>query len=142
MKSRVTAWAAAGLVAGLSVAAGGCSSSPATTSPSPSAVAPTSSPTQSFEAEQQRQAQLTPLLVACLANHKLIPAQDLAGQSWYRNGQVADNDAFVLWWHHNNGIVVKVNGTNQIIADLVQAAASNGTWPSVCGAIPSPSASS
>jgi hypothetical protein len=87
-------------------------------------------------AEQARAAKLQPVLVQCFASHGLIPASDLAGQSWYQSGKVTLNNAFYEWWREHEGLGVK--GRELVV--WLNDAASQGTWPtSICGPMPSSS---
>jgi hypothetical protein len=123
---------AASFIALSLLAATGCSS---TSTPSPEASA-----SQAITSEQQREAQLIPALVECLANHGVIPAKDLTNQSWYKSGHVTYNNEFSQWWENNNGLQVKIQDSYEQLESIVKAAATNGTWPSVCGSIPKVSA--
>ena len=90
----------------------------------------------SYHAEQARAAKLEPALVQCFASHGLIPARDLANQSWYKSGKVTVNNAFTEWWRENEGLAVQ----GRELVDWLHAAATNGTWPtSICGPMPSSS---
>jgi hypothetical protein len=81
-------------------------------------------------------AKLQPVLVQCFASHGLIPASDLAGQSWYQSGKVTLNNAFYEWWREHEGLGVK--GRELVV--WLNDAASQGTWPtSICGPMPSSS---
>lgn len=120
-------------LAGLTlVAASGCTSS---STPTPK------SSYASSAAQQQRETQLAPDLVACLAKNGIISKQSVAGQTWYKSGQVTDNNEFVVWFHDNNGIEINLNGNSETLQSLL-ASAANGSWPSICGALPTTSAGS
>jgi hypothetical protein len=111
----------------------GCSSGGSVKPPSP-----TPNPSQSFARELNREIQLRPVLVGCLAKNGLIPAKDL-DDSWYKAGHVTYNQAFIEWWRDFEGLPVKLNGTYQHLDDVVRFAATRGTWPAkLCGPIPSP----
>jgi hypothetical protein len=121
-------------LAGLTlVAASGCTSSSTPT--------PKSSYASSAAQQQQRETQLAPDLVACLAKNGIISKQSVAGQTWYKSGQVTDNNEFVVWFHDNNGIEINLNGNSETLQSLL-ASAANGSWPSICGALPTTSAGS
>ena len=111
----------------------GCSSGGSSNSPSP-----TPNPSQSFASELNREIQLRPVLVGCLAKNGLIPAKDLDA-SWYHAGHVTYNQAFIEWWPDFENLPVKLNGSYQHLDDVVRLAATKGTWPTkLCGPIPSP----
>jgi hypothetical protein len=100
---------------------------------------PAASASQSFSHELDREIQLRPLLVACFAQHGLIPARDLDSR-WYQNGHVTMNNYWVEWWHDFEGLPVKVNGTWMHLDDVARRAATSGFWPvKLCGTLPSAS---
>lgn len=96
-----------------------------------------SSYSQSFHRQLNREMQLEPVLVACLARHGIIPAKDL-DKRWYRDGRVIDNKYFIAWLREFNGFPVKVNGTSMHLDDVARKAATTGAWPTkLCGRLPS-----
>lgn len=124
--------------------------------------APKPSPTSSFQALTNREHQLTPLFVACLAKNN-IPLWDKAQgnmqiapvgtrEGWYRDGKVTTNDAYYEWIGDIEGTYpmgplyssLLVNG--QIPPNMpvgygnfdwwIHAAASSGKWPQICGTLP------
>jgi hypothetical protein len=115
-----------------------CSSSGPASKPSP---AP-------YEALINREDQLYPSFVECLARHDIPAWTKLTGsvqvaplgiqQGWYRNGKVITNDAWYRWIDHNNGRypLSPAFKPYQEIAQWVAAAAQHGTWPKICGPLP------
>jgi hypothetical protein len=123
------------LAAGI-VAAAGCNSAP-----SPSASSPAASASSSYFSELNRELQLRPVLVGCLAQRGLIPAKDLDSR-WYSNGHVTTNKYWTMWWSSFNGLPVKIDGTWMHLSDVARQAATDGTWPTaLCGPLPSASPS-
>ena len=123
------------IAAALLIVGAGCSGS---SSPSPQASA-AASYSSSFSGELNRELQLRPVLVACFARHRLIPARDLDGR-WYDGGHVITNRYWTEWWNDFNGLPVKVNGTWMHLADVARKAAEDGVWPTrLCGPLPSSS---
>jgi len=118
-------------VAMASVALSACTSSGSTN--------PQASFATSVANQQTRETELAPTLVGCLISKGLIPKKDVDGQAWYSSGHVTANNAFTEWFHDNNGLPVKLNGTTQTLQSVL-ATAANGSWPSICGPMPSTSA--
>jgi hypothetical protein len=87
---------------------------------------------------QQQLRAFEPALVQCFASHGLIPTSALTGQSWYHGGKVAADNNFYIWWTENDGI--KASGKELI--DWLSGAINNGTWPALCGPMPTVSPSS
>lgn len=106
----------------------------------------TASPAQNAALDPQR---LTPLFLECLAKHN-VPIWDKAEGNvtvasvgkklgWYENGHVVANNAF---YDHADVIEgfypISPDFTpKQTIATWVDDAVNNGTWPKVCGSLPS-----
>lgn len=127
----------AGALAAVAVFATACTSSGSPSASPP--VSPSASPSASGSAGTSRYTQLVPVVVACFAQHGLIPAKDLDSR-FYRNGHVIRNLYFDEWWRNNDGLPVKVNGAWTHLDDVVLNAAAKGTWPTnICGPLPSPS---
>lgn len=127
MRKQLAIWT---LAAVMVTVIAGCSSGG---SPGPGAL-PTAS--QSYFKELNREGQLRPVLVACLAQHGMIPHKYLDSR-WYRHGRVLRNKYWIMWWNSYNGLPVKVNGTEEHLADAARHAAEHGTWPTrLCGPIP------
>lgn len=108
-----------------------------------------SRPSDSFQATLDREAELYPLFVRCLASHdvpiwdraqgKLSVAPPGATEGWYRNGRVSRNEAFVSWLRQNSGTypLSPAFKPYKTIDQWVAAAAAKGTWPAkVCGPLP------
>lgn len=131
MSKQLAGWMLAAVMVAVTA---GCSSggSPGT-SPTPTA-------SQSFFTELNRELQLRPVLVACLAQHGMIKHKYLDSR-WYQHGRVIRNKYWTMWWSSYSGLPVKVNGTEEHLADAARHAAEQGTWPTkLCGPIPSPGA--
>lgn len=124
--------------------------------------APKPSPADSFEATAAREHVLYPLFVQCLAQHS-VPIWDKADgtmqvapegirEGWYKNGKVITNTSFYQWLGDAEGTYpmgplyssLLVNGqipdnTPVGYGNLdwwVQAAATSGKWPQICGTLP------
>lgn len=131
MTKQLAGWMLAAVMVAVTA---GCSSGG---SPGPG---PTPSASQSYFRELHREGQLRPVLVACFARHGMIPHKYLDSR-WYQHGRVIQNKYWIMWWGSYNGLPVKVNGTEEHLADAARQAAEHGTWPTkLCGPIPSPSA--
>jgi hypothetical protein len=128
-----------------------CSSSSSGTPSNASTTSSTPSATDSLTAMQNRERQLTPLFVQCLAQHN-IPIWDKSQGNqnvaalgtkggWYKNGQVTANTAFDLFFQDIEGTypISPDFKPEQMVAQWIDGAASTGTWPSVCGPLPSAS---
>jgi len=107
----------------------------ATPSASPSASATGSVAGNGGTAQQLRT--FEPALVQCFASHGLIPKSALAGQSWYHAGRVTAGNSFYIWWTENDA--VKAGGKE--LVEWLSDAINNGSWPAICGPMPSPASS-
>jgi hypothetical protein len=108
----------------------------ATPSASPSASSPSSGVAGNGGTAQQLRA-FEPALVQCFASHGLIPKSALAGQSWYHAGRVTPDNSFYIWWTENDAI--KAGGKE--LVEWLSDAINNGSWPAICGPMPSPASS-
>jgi hypothetical protein len=108
---------------------------PSTSSPSASASATGSVAGNGGTAQQLRT--FEPALVQCFASHGLIPKSALAGQSWYHAGRVTADNSFYIWWTENDAI--KPGGKE--LVEWLSDAINNGSWPAICGPMPSPASS-
>jgi hypothetical protein len=102
----------------------------------PSASSPSSGVAGDGGTAQQLRA-FEPTLVQCFASHGLIPKSALAGQPWYHAGRVTADNRFYIWWTENDAI--KAGGKE--LVEWLSAAINNGTWPAICGPMPSPPSS-
>jgi hypothetical protein len=147
---RFTSLLAASMFSAVMLLATACSSNGGSASSTHTASSPAQSATASQSATLSVQ-QLIPLFLQCLAGHK-IPIWDKAqgdmsvaslGQKegWYENGHVVANNALHTYFEDFEGDYPI--GTDfkpeQTIASWVDNAASTGTWPQVCGPLPSAS---
>lgn len=130
----VVAAGAAGLLLTASCA------SPDAPGATPSTSSPSASATGSVAGNGGTAQQLRtfePALVQCFASHGLIPKSALAGQSWYHAGRVTADNSFYIWWTENDAI--KAGGKE--LVEWLSDAINNGSWPAICGPMPSPASS-
>jgi hypothetical protein len=120
-------------------------------SPTSTSAIPSTTPnaTESLNAYLNRVRQLSEPFVQCLAQHDIRIWDRSQGYrnlatlgtkgGWYKNGRVLNNDVF-------DNAFEELEGTypmspdfkpDQTIATWINNAASTGTWPKVCGPVPS-----
>ncbi|HEX9538380.1 MAG TPA: hypothetical protein VGA04_09440 [Streptosporangiaceae bacterium] len=134
---RLAAVLAAGAAGLLLTASCASSNAPgATPSATPSATSTGSGVAGNGGTAQQLRA-FEPALVQCFASHGLIPKSALAGQSWYHAGRVTADNSFYIWWTENDAI--KAGGKE--LVEWLSGAINNGSWPAICGPMPSPASS-
>jgi len=131
-----------------------CSSSSTTPSASGSSGTPASSASPNasssgFLSTIQREDQLYPVFVQCLAQHNIPVWTKATGNvsvsdegtkdGWYADGKVTTNDAWYRWIDSHNGMYPM---SSELKPDLkidqwVDNAAQRGLWPSnLCGPLP------
>lgn len=129
---------------GLACAACGSTASPGADGSSSPATSPTSG-TSSATSATLTVDQVAPLIVACFADHHLIPKSALAAEktakpradssAWLHDGKVSDNGPFGEWYRAT-GSAVAVRGKT-IDSWVHEVAASSSAWPtSTCGPMP------
>ena len=136
-RQRLAAVLAAGAAGLLLTASCASSNAPgATPSANPGASSTDSGVAGNGGTAQQLRA-FEPALVQCFASHGLIPKSALAGQSWYHAGRVTADNSFYIWWTENDAI--KAGGKE--LVEWLSGAINNGSWPAICGPIPSAASS-
>jgi hypothetical protein len=130
----VLAAAAAGLLLTASCTS---SSAPGATPDTSLNASPTGSGVAGDSGSAQQLRAFEPALVQCFASHGLIPKNALAGQSWYHAGRVTADNSFYIWWTENDAI--KASGKE--LVEWLSGAINNGSWPVICGPMPSPASS-
>jgi hypothetical protein len=141
----VSMFAVVTLLATACASSGGGTPSASTTS------SPASGAAGSPSATADRQWQLTLAFVQCLAQHN-IPIWDKsdgnqnvaalgAKGGWYKNGAVINNVAFSRFFADTEGTYpIGSDFKPQMTVDQwIRDAITDGTWPKVCGALPSAS---
>jgi hypothetical protein len=127
----------------------GCSPDAGAPRSASEASTPAASATDSFDAMANRERQLTPLFVQCLARHSIAVWDRADGRmnlavvgakwGWYRNGRVTADSAFYVFYQDIGGAYPLGPGFKpvQMVDQWVDDAAAAGTGPRVCGPVPS-----
>lgn len=116
---------------------------------SPSSTPATSTSASASQAAALTQQQVMPLFLQCLTEHNITIWDKAQGntnlasigkaEGWYKNGRVLANQALYTDVDALEGFypISPDFKPEQTIADWVDNAVSNGTWPKVCAPLPS-----